>query len=104
MGHAAVGEYLKRVRAQETVVCRKCQAPTETIQHALLECRGWRTQRHILRRDLTRAGVQLPTMAEKAPEARLFENRKATKTLLIFIATTEVGVRQEEQQQKAERM
>ncbi len=57
-----------------------------------------------MRGDLTRAGVQLPTMAEEAPEARLFGNRKATKALLTFIATTGVGVRQGEQQQEAERM
>ena len=41
-----------------------------------------------MKRDLIRAKIQFSTMAEKMPEARLFENWKATKMLLFFIAIT----------------
>ena len=41
--------------------------------------------------NLIRAKIQFPTAAEKMPEARIFGNWRATKMLLVFIATTKAG-------------
>jgi hypothetical protein len=59
-------------------------------------------QRRKFRRDLARAGVAYPPAAEEAPEGRLFSDRKATRAILAFIATTEVGLRGGEAEREAE--
>ena len=40
--------------------------------------------------------------AEKISEERLFSDRKATQAILVFIATTEVGLRGGEAEREAE--
>ena len=92
-GHAAIGAYLQKIKVQENGTCQGCQAPSETVNHLMFECRQWRSQRRTLRGDLIRARVQYPTAAEEAPEERLFGNKKATKALLTYIANTEIGLR-----------
>ena len=52
---------------------------------------------------LIRAPVQYPTTAKDVPEGRLFGEQKATRALLNFIATTEVGMRRGEGIREAER-
>ncbi|KAL2008088.1 hypothetical protein VTN00DRAFT_8070 [Thermoascus crustaceus] len=102
-GHAAIGTYLKRIRAQESEACRGCQAPKESIHHLLFECRQWRRQRGTLYQALDRAGVARPTAAEDHPEGRLLGDPKATKALLQFLADTTVGCPPGDLAQAAER-
>jgi hypothetical protein len=93
VGHAAVGEYLQRIGAQDDIVCQWCSAPKETVYHLLCECRKWREQRRVLYRALAKAQVQPPARAEDCPEGRLFGDPKASKPLLDFLTTTAVGCR-----------
>jgi Reverse transcriptase-like len=100
-GHAAVGSYLHKIKAQEDQACQWCRAPHETANHLLFECREWRVQRKTLQGDLIRARVQY-TAAGEVPGGRLFADQKATKALLTFIATTGVGMRCGEEAWEAE--
>jgi hypothetical protein len=98
-GHAAIGTYLHKVKAQEDQACQWCQAPYERVNHYCSNVEnGGRSQG-----DLIRARVQYPTDTEDAPEGRLFGDQKATKALLNFIATTEVGMGRGEGIREAER-
>jgi hypothetical protein len=72
------------------------------VNHLILECRQWTTQRRKLKQELTQAGVIYPLATEEAPEGRLFRDWKATQAILIFIATTGVGVRGGETEREAE--
>jgi ribonuclease HI len=102
-GHAAVGAFLQKIRAQEDASCQGCRAPNETVHHLMFECRQWCSQRRILYRDLAKARVQGPTAMEECPEGRLFGDSKATKALLEFLATTAVGCSRGEAIQEVER-
>jgi hypothetical protein len=90
-GHIAIGAYLRKVQAQESGVCRGCQAPSETVYHLLFECREWRRQRGALYRALGKAKVALPTVAEDHPEGRLLGDPRATKAVLQFLTDTTIG-------------
>jgi hypothetical protein len=56
-----------------------------------VECRQWCHQRQALHRALVKAGVSPPGQGEIAPECRLFKNQRATKPLITFLATTDIG-------------
>jgi hypothetical protein len=100
VGHAAVGEYLQRIGAQDDAACQWCSAPKETVHHLLCEC-WWREQRMVLCRALAKARIQPPARAEDCPEGRLFGDPKAAKPLLGFLATTAVGCRRGEAERAA---
>ena len=85
-GHAPIGAYLHRIKARDSPTCLGCSRGNETVNHLLIDCRKWRRQRDILLKDLTEAGVEKPHLSEACPEARLLEDPKATKALLVFIA------------------
>jgi hypothetical protein len=48
--------------------------------------------------------VEYLSAAEEALERRLFSDKKTTWTILAFIATTEIGLREEEAERKAEQV
>ena len=102
-GHAMIGAHLQRIGAQEGSSCQWCQAPKETVQHLLFECRHWNAQRRTLYRALARARVQAPTATEDCPEGRLFGDPKATGALLEFLATTAIGCPRGEAARTAEK-
>ena len=91
VGHAAIGAYLHRIQARDSPACQWCQAPRETVYHALFECRYWRRQRDAFYRELSHRGVQAPTAAEDSPEQRLFRDRHALNALLEFLKATSIG-------------
>jgi hypothetical protein len=103
VGHAAVGTYLRRIGAQETDVCRWCAAPKESVYHLLFECRQWWSQRTITYRTFEKDKVLKPMPREEEPEARIFENRRASGALLQFLRQTEVGCAKGETKRIAER-
>ena len=94
-----MGEFLQRRDTQASTACCWCQAPRESVEHLLFKCQKWWRQCRTLRGDLIQAKVQYPTAAEEIPEARLFGDRKATKALLAFVATTGVGAWGEQQRE-----
>ena len=91
MRHAAVGEFLQRRNVQISAKCCWCQASRESVWHLLFECQEWQRQQQTIKGDLTRVKIQFPTAAEEMPEARIFENWRATKALLVFTATMKAG-------------
>ncbi|KAJ5453717.1 uncharacterized protein N7458_004673 [Penicillium daleae] len=102
-GHAAIGAHLNRIHARESPACDKGDAPTETVHHALFECRAWQHQRVQLYRALDRAGVARPSAAEECPEGRLLGEPKATAAILQFLSTTKVALPRYHHQALAER-
>jgi ribonuclease HI len=85
VGHAPIGAYLHQIKARESPVCLGCSRGTETVKHVLVSCRQWRHQRGKLYASLADAGVETPKESEQCPEARLFQDPKATKALVAFI-------------------
>jgi hypothetical protein len=91
VGHAAIPSYLSQIGIQDSSRCQSCQAPQGTAGHLLMQCRQWCHQRRALRRALIKAGVSPPVQGETAPECRLFKDQRATKALITFLATTNIG-------------
>ncbi|ODM21420.1 hypothetical protein SI65_02263 [Aspergillus cristatus] len=102
-GHAAIGEHLHQIQAQEDATCKGCGLSRETIHHLLFECRRWRHQRNKLYRDLELDGVMRPTAAEEHPQGRLLGEPRATRALLQFLASTSVALPRAHLQRTAER-
>jgi hypothetical protein len=89
--YAAIPTYLSQIGVQDSSRCQSCQAPQGTTGHLLVECRQWCRQRQALYRALNKAGVSPPRQGEIAPEGRLFKDQRATKSLMAFLATTNIG-------------
>jgi hypothetical protein len=70
----------------------------------MLKCQQWTAQQQKFRQDLVWAEVIYPLAAEKAPEGRLFSNRKTIWVILIFIATTEIELRGGKIEREAEQV
>ena len=47
-GHGCFGEYLKRIKAEETVACHHCSAGLDSAQHTLEGCEAFKEQRRAL--------------------------------------------------------
>jgi hypothetical protein len=75
---------LHLIKARDSPSCLGCSGGTETVRH-LISCRQWRHQRENFYAGLAEAGVRAPQDSEQSPEARLFQDPKATKALLAFI-------------------
>lgn len=86
-GHTPIGAYLHQIKARDSPTCLGCSRGTETVRHLLISCRQWRHQRGKFYAGLAEAGVETPRDSEQCPEARLFQDPKATKALLAFIGT-----------------
>ena len=97
-GHAPIGTYLHRIKARDSPRCLGCSRGNETVNHLLISCRQWRHQREKLYAALVEARVETPRISEQSPEARLFEDPKATKALLAFIE----AIREKEDYRQAE--
>jgi hypothetical protein len=96
-GHAPIGAYLHRIKARDSPNCLGCSRGTETVRHLLTNCRQWCHQREKLYAGLAEAGVKAPQDSEQCPEARLFQDPKATTALLAFIG----AIREREDNQQA---
>ena len=84
-GHAPIGAYLHRIKARDSPACLGCSRGTKTVKHLLTSCRQWCHQRDKLYATLAKEGVEAPKDSEQCPEARLFQDPKATNALLVFI-------------------
>ncbi|QKX53974.1 uncharacterized protein TRUGW13939_01054 [Talaromyces rugulosus] len=96
-GHAPIGAYLHRIKARDFPNCLGCSRGTETVRHLLTNCRQWCHQREKLYAGLAEAGVKALQDSEQCPEARLFQDPKATTALLAFIG----AIREREDNQQA---
>ncbi|QKX60782.1 uncharacterized protein TRUGW13939_07928 [Talaromyces rugulosus] len=96
-GHTPIGAYLHRIKARDSPNCLGCSRGTETVRHLLTNCRQWCHQREKLYAGLAEAGVKAPQDSEQCPEARLFQDPKATTALLAFIG----AIREREDNQQA---
>ncbi|QKX60781.1 uncharacterized protein TRUGW13939_07927 [Talaromyces rugulosus] len=96
-GHAPIGAYLHRIKARDFPNCLGCSKGTETVRHLLINCRQWCHQWEKLYAGLAEAGVKALQDSEQCPEARLFQDPKATTALLAFIG----AIREREDNQQA---
>ncbi|KAJ7202248.1 hypothetical protein B0H12DRAFT_994680, partial [Mycena haematopus] len=83
-GHIGLNAYLARFGAVNSALCQTCQEP-ETVNHFLLSCRRFRTQRDTLRRALFVDGRQSLTkrtlLGKVKNRSRLLEYIRATGRL-----------------------
>ena len=102
MGHGAVGVFLERIGAVETAECWWCGQAEQSVVHLYAECRKWRKERRVLKRELKRLGIGWQCRTEKRWLANLLANEQAVTPLLKYLMTTEVGSRGGEADREAE--
>ncbi|XP_072766504.1 uncharacterized protein [Anoplolepis gracilipes] len=59
--HGCFGEYLHRIRREESGRCHHCNSPEDTARHTLEECSAWANERRTLR-DVIGNDVSLPVL------------------------------------------
>ncbi|KNZ76489.1 hypothetical protein J132_10295, partial [Termitomyces sp. J132] len=47
-GHALLNGHLHRIQKRELGICSKCKEARETVQHYLIECKGYEDKRHTM--------------------------------------------------------
>ena len=77
-GHVGLNHFLHRIKATDSPLCRRCRCP-ETVEHFLLHCQKYTTERHDLRQSLR------GTLTTR----RLLGDKKARKALLTYVQRTE---------------
>lgn len=58
LGHCALNGTLRVIGKHGTGLCEVCQEEEETVEHVLLRCEGYSTERDVLRDGLERRGVK----------------------------------------------
>ena len=94
VGHGAVGTFLARIKVIETPECWWCGEAEQSVEHLYAKCRRWRKERRKMVRELYTEGVRWQAQAERKWLAELLAHERATKPLLRFLQTTEVGGRE----------
>ena len=77
-GHVALQLFLKKIKAENSVLCPHCIAP-ESVAHFLLHCRRYTSQRHKLR---FKVGIAATSVS------RLLSDEKVIPHTLNYIADT----------------
>ncbi|KNZ77457.1 Putative 115 kDa protein in type-1 retrotransposable element R1DM [Termitomyces sp. J132] len=78
-GHCPLNQYLHRFKKADSPICGACNQAEETVEHFLVHCKAYRTQRNTLFRE-----VDLRT----APMSRLLSDASVVKALFQFINST----------------
>ena len=94
VGHAAVGTFLARIGVIEAPECWWCGEAEQSVVHLYTKCRRWRKERRKMVRELYTEGVRWQAQTERKWLADLLANQRATKALLRFLQTTEIGGRE----------
>ena len=94
IGHGAIGTFLNRIGAAETAECWWCGDAEQSVIHLYTKCRKWRAERRVLRKNLSKVGIQWQRRPEKRWLAELLADRHAVGPLLEFLKNTEVGSRE----------
>ncbi|XP_006460031.1 hypothetical protein AGABI2DRAFT_56609, partial [Agaricus bisporus var. bisporus H97] len=84
-GHIPINAYLKRFKKRDNDYCDNCLTNTnrilpETVNHYILDCPTYNTERDELKRKLGRANA--------VDLERLFKTEKGTRELLNFLDAT----------------
>ncbi|QKX60789.1 uncharacterized protein TRUGW13939_07935 [Talaromyces rugulosus] len=95
-GHTPIRAYLHRIKAQDFPNCLGYSKRTETVRHLLTNYRQWCHQQKKLYAGLAEAEIKALQNSEQCPEARLFQDPKATTALLAFIG----AIREQEDNQQ----
>ncbi len=66
------------------------------------ECRKWRKERRVLKKELQQLGIRWQHRTEKRWLANLLANKQAVAPLLKYLMTTEVGSRDGETDRETE--
>lgn len=102
IGHAAVGVFLARIGAVDTAECWWCGKAEQSVVHLYAECRKWRKERKVLKKELQQVGIRWQCRTENRWLAKLLANEQAITPLLKYLMTTEVGGRGGEMEKEAE--
>ena len=88
-GHAIVGTYLQRIKAEESAQCQWCSERKQSPQHLIFTCRRWRKPRKPLIRALRKM------LGRDPQEGDLKTVFLDTLTLecLQFLKDTQIGLR-----------
>ncbi|KAG5733033.1 putative 115 kDa protein in type-1 retrotransposable element [Termitomyces sp. T112] len=78
-GHCPLNQYLHRFKKADSPICGACNQAEETVEHFLVHCEAYRTQRNTLFRE-----ADLRT----APMSRLLSDASVVKALFQFINST----------------
>ena len=94
-GHGAIiGTFLERIGAAESAECWWCGDREQSVLHLYTNCRKWRRERRVLKRNLDKLGIQWQRRPEKKWLAELLANEKAVGPLLVYLKDTNVGSRE----------
>ena len=102
VGHGAVGVFLARIGAIDNAECWWCRKAEQSVVHLYAECRKWRKERKVLKKELQQLGISWQRRTEKRWLASLLANEQAVTPLLKYLMTTEVGSRGGETEKEAE--
>lgn len=91
-----MGAFLARTGAIETPECWCCGEEEQSAEHLYTSCWGWRKGRRKIVREFYKAGIKWQAQTERKWLAELLANEKATKPLLFFSQTTEIGEEEEQ--------
>jgi hypothetical protein len=78
-GHVSLNAFLKKIKAEESALCRQCRQP-ETVTHYFKHCRRYIAQRNRLRRKAGKASHSIP---------RLLGDQKIVPHTLQYIQDTQ---------------
>jgi ribonuclease HI len=93
-GHAVTGVHLLRIDRAQDARCWWCGYSRQTVAHLMLECRKWRRERDAMLRRLRSDKLTISSRRDWTDVEALFRE-EATKAVLGFIESTEVGKRLE---------
>jgi 23S rRNA A1618 N6-methylase RlmF len=86
IGHAVIGVHLKRIKTIDDDRCWWCDSgERQSVKHLMKECRKWRESRETLKKNVKQHLWQHHDLQH------LFANRDASKPLLEYLETTEIG-------------
>ena len=94
-GHAAIGSYRKRFKLDNSAKCQWCGNENQNSAHVLLQCKKWSKQRKLLVKSLKEKRIFLSPRLNAKDTQKLFW-KEAAEATLGFLAETQIGVIQSE--------
>ena len=103
VGHAATGVFLERIGIKEIAECWWCGRADQSVNHLYTNCRKWRRERRVLKKELKVLGIGWQRRPENRWLANLLANEQAVGPLLKYLMATKIGGREGEGKGEAER-
>ncbi len=81
-GHGAIGTFLERIGAAESAECWWSEDREQSVLHLYTNCRKWRKERRVLKRNLDKLGIQWQRRPEKEMASRAASKRAGGRTII----------------------